>query len=342
METQVESLLKGTHAMSKSSGLSHAHNSATSQNMLPGAIESDSKSFEGNQQTARPGRDPNTLPGAIHLDGAFDADSPGTPLESTTASAPSSATPKRLDQVEKRSLSPKLQAKSKDTSIDRTTTVLAPDKHTSKLGNIETKNMGVKRQSHPSRKVESDKLSRKAPGTLASSNDKVTPQQDEAPDAEPESVSNDSKVDSTPIVNDKLKRTVTKEIKSDSQEQKPALTNTEQTTRSEALDTGPHPMSRTMTELQVAGGTGKLDISSVKAKYSVLVKAYLAPFSKGISRKAFFSIMRRKNYSLAPPNSNKGIQTILFQIIKKSKFIRTCNWQHSGLHFDDGTAISCK
>lgn len=95
------------------------------------------------------------------------------------------------------------------------------------------------------------------------------------------------------------------------------------------VDVGEHPMSRTMAELQVEGETGKLELPAVKKRYSKLVKAYLAPFKKGITRRAFFDILRRKNYSLAPPESNKGIQTILLQIIKSSAYF-SCRaaWQN--------------
>ena len=94
------------------------------------------------------------------------------------------------------------------------------------------------------------------------------------------------------------------------------------------LYTGPHPMNRQMTELQVDAGTGKLDDDAVKGHYGKLVNAYLAPFKEGISRTTFFKIMRRKNYSLSPPGSNKGVQTMLFQLIDKSKFV--FNKQFSG------------
>eukprot|EP00737_Agarophyton_chilense_P002786 gb/GEZJ01003204.1/.p1 GENE.gb/GEZJ01003204.1/~~gb/GEZJ01003204.1/.p1 ORF type:complete len:392 (-),score=92.77 gb/GEZJ01003204.1/:1165-2340(-) len=81
--------------------------------------------------------------------------------------------------------------------------------------------------------------------------------------------------------------------------------------------TGPHPMNRNMEELQVPGDTGILDDSQVRSYYEKLVKAYLAPFGDGIDRRSFFEILRRKTYSLSPPGSNKGIQTILFQLIEK-------------------------
>lgn len=78
-------------------------------------------------------------------------------------------------------------------------------------------------------------------------------------------------------------------------------------------------MNRNMKELHVAGGTGPLDEEAVKGAYEKLVKAYLAPFDGGIQRRTFFEVLRRKTYSLTPPGANKGIQTILFQIIDKSK-----------------------
>jgi hypothetical protein len=84
------------------------------------------------------------------------------------------------------------------------------------------------------------------------------------------------------------------------------------------VDVGDHPMSGRLTELQVDAETGPLDATAVKKTYRKLVKAYLAPFKGGIKRRAFFDVLRRKNYSLAPPESNKGIQTILLQVISKS------------------------
>lgn len=89
-------------------------------------------------------------------------------------------------------------------------------------------------------------------------------------------------------------------------------------TSSGPLYTGPHPMNRNMSELQVPSDAA-LDDSTVREHYGKLVKAYLAPFVDGITRKSFFEILRRRTYSLAPPGSNKGIQTLLFQLLDKSK-----------------------
>lgn len=79
-------------------------------------------------------------------------------------------------------------------------------------------------------------------------------------------------------------------------------------------------MNRKMEELQVSGDTGALDEKQVREYYEKLVKAYLAPFNNGIDRRSFFEILRRKTYSLSPPGSSKGIQTILFQLIQKSEY----------------------
>ncbi|KAI0561207.1 Glycosyltransferase family GT90 [Gracilaria domingensis] len=76
-----------------------------------------------------------------------------------------------------------------------------------------------------------------------------------------------------------------------------------------------HPMNRNIIELQVPGGTGVLSLETVKDYYRKLAKAYLETFNGGIHRQMFFDVLRRRTYSLTPPGANKGVQTILFQII---------------------------
>lgn len=76
-----------------------------------------------------------------------------------------------------------------------------------------------------------------------------------------------------------------------------------------------HPMNRNMDDLFVPGGTGPLSADSIKEYYSKLAKAYLAPFKNGIYRQLYFDILRRRTYSLTPPGANKGVQSMLFQII---------------------------
>lgn len=76
-----------------------------------------------------------------------------------------------------------------------------------------------------------------------------------------------------------------------------------------------HPMNRNIPDLQIPANTGTLTASAVKDHYRKLAKAYLASFSNGIYRQLYFDILRRRTYALTPPGANKGIQSMLFQII---------------------------
>lgn len=82
-----------------------------------------------------------------------------------------------------------------------------------------------------------------------------------------------------------------------------------------------HPMNRNMNELQVPGNTGILSIESVKEYYRKLAQAYLVTFKRGIYRQLYFDILRRRTYALTPPGANKGVQSILFQIIDKKVYM---------------------
>uniref|UniRef100_A0A7S0T6F7 Glycosyl transferase CAP10 domain-containing protein n=1 Tax=Erythrolobus madagascarensis TaxID=708628 RepID=A0A7S0T6F7_9RHOD len=63
------------------------------------------------------------------------------------------------------------------------------------------------------------------------------------------------------------------------------------------------------------------DEDGVREAYSKLVRAYLRPFEKTrIQRDKFFDILRRRNYNLAPPQSTKGTQCILFQIVDSAVY----------------------
>lgn len=86
-------------------------------------------------------------------------------------------------------------------------------------------------------------------------------------------------------------------------------------------NTGPHPMNREMTDLQVHRTNEKLNRAEVRSHYRRLVQKYLLPFSRGIARTSFFDILKRRTYSLSPPGSNKGTQTVLFQLMNKSKYL---------------------
>lgn len=76
-----------------------------------------------------------------------------------------------------------------------------------------------------------------------------------------------------------------------------------------------HPMNYNMDELYVPEGIGELPLETVKVYYRKLAKAYLATFKNGIYRQLYFDILRRRTYALTPPGANKGVQSMLFQII---------------------------
>lgn len=76
-----------------------------------------------------------------------------------------------------------------------------------------------------------------------------------------------------------------------------------------------HPMNRNIPELFVPANTGPLQIEVVKSYYRQLAKSYLSTFRNGIYRQLYFDILRRRTYALTPPGANKGIQSMLFQII---------------------------
>jgi hypothetical protein len=73
--------------------------------------------------------------------------------------------------------------------------------------------------------------------------------------------------------------------------------------------------------LRVEGSTGRLDIAEVKSYYRKLSQSYLSTFRTGIHRHMFFDVLRRRTYGLTPPGANKGVQSILFQIIDSRVFI---------------------
>jgi Glycosyl transferase family 90 len=73
--------------------------------------------------------------------------------------------------------------------------------------------------------------------------------------------------------------------------------------------------------LHVKGSTGRLGIEEVKTHYRNLAKRYLSTFRTGIHRHMFFDVLRRRTYSLTPPGANKGVQSILFQIIDSRVYI---------------------
>jgi hypothetical protein len=285
---------------------SHIRTSAVQQNILPGAITSQDKSFEGAIQSKSANRNPNTLPGAILLEGAFDMESSADSGEYAKNSH-HEYLPKSVagSTIAGRTISKRATSSSHSKVEGRAralVSVASETAHTIKTDDSEAKIAPKEGRS-------------RSKGGGSGTAQKIAVE-NEGADADSEA---DAKSGSNAKTNIKREKSIQSHRKSRAPENRP-------TSRSEGVGggavvhNGPHPMSRTMTELQVEGDTGPLDIRAVKQKYGALVKAYLAPFAKGVSRKAFFAIMRRKNYSLAPPNSNKGVQTILFQIIKQSSY----------------------
>lgn len=80
-------------------------------------------------------------------------------------------------------------------------------------------------------------------------------------------------------------------------------------------------MNHNMDELYIPGGIGELSLDSVKDYYRKLAKAYLATFKNGIYRQLYFDILRRRTYALTPPGANKGVQSMLFQIIDRKVYL---------------------
>lgn len=110
----------------------------------------------------------------------------------------------------------------------------------------------------------------------------------------------------------------------------PTATNMVPTSRSDTTvnsegghsgDLENHPMNHNIEELQVPENTGVLSQDAVRDYYRRLAKAYLTTFTGGIHRQMYFDILRRRTYSLTPPGANKGVQTILFQIIDSKVYM---------------------
>lgn len=80
-------------------------------------------------------------------------------------------------------------------------------------------------------------------------------------------------------------------------------------------------MNRNIDDLFVPSGTGPLPVDTIKQYYRKLAKAYVAPFKNGIYRQLYFDILRRRTYALTPPGANKGVQSMLLQIIDKKVYL---------------------
>jgi hypothetical protein len=314
---------------------------------LPGSIASDAKTFEGGANNAPPqgSVDQNALPGAIGTSGPFDnhivAAVHATPTAEQApagaAQAPAATVQRRAAGESKRatrtrihsaagpsSLSPEGAAgiaspgtasspaiASVQTAGERFTTVADNQANVVRdgLGHIipQKKRKKKKKKRRKKRKTKSSPKQ----GSAAESSVPARHAKDSASSEAPNlasSADSDTKATAKAKYEDSP-------VASDPKPQPADVASISMP----PVDVGEHPMSRSMSILQVEGGTGHLKSDAIKKAYKELVKAYLQPFKKGIQRRAFFDILRRKNYSLAPPESNKGIQTILLQIVNKSR-----------------------
>lgn len=59
----------------------------------------------------------------------------------------------------------------------------------------------------------------------------------------------------------------------------------------------------------------------VAARYRELARGYLRPFRGGIHRSNYIKILKRWSYSAAPPGANRGLQALLFQVVKKRLYM---------------------
>lgn len=273
-------------------------------NTLPGAIKSTGKTFDSDS-TSNSYRDRNTLPGAIGSRGAFD----NYDTEPRKHS---------MEKKSKRTMPSSIYTYKKEAKSLKTRKVSEKHYSTSaKKGKPDHIVQKANVSPVPSKKSFDGK--RRPTKRTGSTVSKAGKEKDIMP-KEKKSSSASSADFSGRQISSKAS------LKRRSKEGKASATSDEapEQESDSSLYSGPHPMNRNMKELQVAGDTGPLDEEAVRGAYEKLVEAYLAPFVGGIKRRTFFEVLRRKTYSLTPPGANKGIQTILFQIIDKSK--RTPNF----------------
>lgn len=81
-----------------------------------------------------------------------------------------------------------------------------------------------------------------------------------------------------------------------------------------------NPKRPSNTGLQVVK-TGALSMDEIKTYYLRLVRHYLSSFNQGIYRTMFFDVLRRRTYSLTPPGANKGVQSMMIQVIDNRVYL---------------------
>lgn len=277
-------------------------------NVLPGAVVLDSKKFEISEGKEATKRNANVLPGAIDLEGKFDEGNEVLP----GVGSPSTGSP--TDRKDGPKYGSKSDKDSKEGSVSKSGKTKKSKSSKKKIKKKKSTSSSTFKKS--TKKSDSDaKPNAQEKGTKGHSSTKTTQNASKDKKSADNSAEGGKSGDDTDVLETSKSKGTTK--------------NEPQATSSGPLYTGPHPMNRNMEELQVPGESA-LDDASVRSHYEKLVKAYLAPFSNGITRRSFFEILRRRTYSLAPPGSNKGIQTLLFQLLDKSKLgiQRRSIWSH--------------
>lgn len=284
-------------------------------NMLPGAVLLDDKKFEASEEkVTSKRRDANVLPGAIGLEGKFD-DSNENLADLLRASLPEPNNEKLNSAPGKSSKTPDAK-KSGNGSKSKKKQQQTPQtsKKASEKSATSTSSSGANKNDKGTKRNTTDTESSSKSDSELSDRTSVVGEDKESTDSNKNSSKNSSSA--------KGKGQKGKGGKGEVSGASGKSKKLPQPTSSGPLYTGPHPMNRNMSELQVPGDA-TLDDANVREHYGKLVRAYLAPFANGITRKSFFEILRRRTYSLAPPGSNKGIQTLLFQLLDKSKL---CYW----------------
>lgn len=302
--------------------------SGVTVNTLPGAIKSDGKTFDPESGSSEK-RSSNVLPGAIGLTGSFDSNGDG--------SKPPAAEEEKKQgthSIKKPSLSDKTGGKgrkSAKTKSRKTKTATEapsvgasskPDSTPLTSGSTRRKKKWTRGKKGLKKKGLTKKRKRKKTISAPSRKKKEAVSKPSATGEKPVKSKSSGKAEGSSSGSKKAKSSAAGESSGkDSPKDSSASESKAPGSSGEPLYKGPHPMNRNMEELQVDGGIGTLDEPAIKKVYGKLVKAYLAPFSDGIKRRSFFEVLRRKTYSLTPPGANKGIQTILFQIIDSSTYL---------------------
>jgi len=273
---------------------------------LPGAVNSEGKSFESqgsNTYTSKLSL--GALPGAIGSSGSFDGDTPsltlsqGNPTKTenkgTLSVSVKSNLAKNNMKAEGPSISPKKKRKLKRTSGKKLKT---------RKGAKSTKSKSSKSQKISETSEQNASIREKASSKDSSRGVLESGEESLEKSRLKESKKSEEKRD---MNSDHPRQTSSGEGNSSIQDKE---------TTGTMID---HPMNRRSKHLQVPSNTGSLDEGAIKKYYRQLVKAYLRPFTNGIKRKSLFDVLRRRSYSLTPPGGNKGMQTMLFQIIDGRK-----------------------